>query len=102
MAHVSQKRGAFRPFLWSAWFSHLTRNTYESADGTRAAVGVEAIGRALEHIHLGWALLGFLLRLPVLRQVSQLLVDASGGEARRISANGRDETARPPAACRYD
>jgi protein-S-isoprenylcysteine O-methyltransferase Ste14 len=78
----------------------LTRITYESGDGTRAAVGVEAIGRALEHIHLGWALLGFLLRLPVLRKMSQLLVDASGGEARRISANGRDETARPPDACR--
>jgi hypothetical protein len=60
----------------------LTRITYEPGDGTRAASGVEAVGRALEHLHLGWAFIGCALRLPVLRQSVQLLVDASGGEPR--------------------
>jgi protein-S-isoprenylcysteine O-methyltransferase Ste14 len=63
----------------------LTRITYEPADGSRAATGVEAVARALEHVHLGWALLGFLLRVPLIAQLAQLLADASGGEPRRIS-----------------
>ena len=54
-------------------------------DVTGAATGVEALARALEHVHLGWTLLGFLLRLPVVAQLAQLLVDASGGEPRRIA-----------------
>ena len=62
----------------------LTRITYEPGDGTREASGVEAVARALEHIHLGWALLGWLLRLPVICQVAQLLIDASGGAPRKI------------------
>jgi protein-S-isoprenylcysteine O-methyltransferase Ste14 len=66
----------------------LTRITYEPADGSRAASGVEAVARALEHTHLGWAFLGFLLRLPIVCQTVQLLVDASGGEPRPIPARG--------------
>ena len=62
----------------------LTRITYEPGDGTPAAAGVEAVARALEHVHLGWALVGAFLRLPVLRQFVQLIVDASGGEPRKI------------------
>jgi len=64
----------------------LRRITYEPADGSRAAEGVEAIGRALEHIHIGWALAGFALRLPIVRPFVQLLADASGAEARLIGA----------------
>jgi protein-S-isoprenylcysteine O-methyltransferase Ste14 len=63
----------------------VTRITYEAGDGAYSASGVEAIARALEHIHCGWALLGCVLRLPIVRQAAQLLVDASGGEPRRIS-----------------
>ena len=63
----------------------LTRITYEPADGSAAASGVEALARALEHIHLGWAYAGFVLRLPGVLQTTQLLVDASGGEARRLA-----------------
>ena len=63
----------------------LTRITYEPDDGTRAATGVEAVGRALEHVHIGWALLGCWLRLPVARQLAQLLIDASGGHPRRVA-----------------
>jgi protein-S-isoprenylcysteine O-methyltransferase Ste14 len=65
----------------------LRRITYEPGDGAPAASGIEAIARALEHIHLGWALIGFLLRLPIVRQLAQLLADASGGEPRRIETN---------------
>lgn len=63
----------------------LTRITYEPGDGSPAATGVEAVARAFEHIHLGWALLGWLLRLPVICPFAQLLVDACGGEARMAS-----------------
>jgi protein-S-isoprenylcysteine O-methyltransferase Ste14 len=63
----------------------LTRITYEPADGTRNAAGIEAVARALEHVHFGWALLAFVLRLPLVCQLAQLLTDASGGEARTIA-----------------
>lgn len=62
----------------------LTRITYESADGGYSASGIRAIARGLEHIHLGWAMLGFALRLPVVADVVQLIVDASGGGPRRM------------------
>jgi hypothetical protein len=62
----------------------LRRITYEPADGSRAASGVEAVARALEHIHFGWALAGFLLRLPLVSPLVQLVVDASGGGPRTI------------------
>ena len=64
----------------------LRRITYEPGDGGRPATGVEAVARALEHIHFGWALVGCLLRLPVTCQFAQLLTDASGGEPRKIAA----------------
>jgi protein-S-isoprenylcysteine O-methyltransferase Ste14 len=60
----------------------LRRITYEPGDGSPAASGIEAIARALEHIHLGWALVGFVLRLPVVSALVQLLADASGAEPR--------------------
>jgi protein-S-isoprenylcysteine O-methyltransferase Ste14 len=66
----------------------LSRITYEPGDGTRAASGVEAVARALEHVHLGWALIGCLLRLPGICRFAQLLTDASGGEPRKIPATG--------------
>ncbi len=62
----------------------LTRITYEPTDGSMAATGVAAIARSLEHIHLGWATIGFLLRMPLVSTLAQLLVDASGGEPRQI------------------
>ena len=62
----------------------LTRITYEPADSSDAGEGIEAVARALEHVHLGWALAGAALRLPIVRPCVQLLVDASGGAPRRI------------------
>jgi protein-S-isoprenylcysteine O-methyltransferase Ste14 len=69
----------------------LMRITYEPGDGIRAASGVEAVARALEHIHFGWALLGCLLRLPVICQFAQLLTDASGGEPRKIGSTAHGQ-----------
>lgn len=60
----------------------LRRITYEPGDGSRPASGIDAIARALEHIHLGWALFGFVLRLPVVSTLVQLLADACGAEPR--------------------
>ncbi len=62
----------------------LTRITYEPADGARAARGVEAVARALEHVHLGWAFVGCFVRLPGIAQLAQLLADASGAHPRTI------------------
>jgi hypothetical protein len=62
----------------------LERITYEPADGSRAASGIEAVARALEHVHLGWAIAGFALRLPGVAGLAQLLADASGAEPRGI------------------
>jgi protein-S-isoprenylcysteine O-methyltransferase Ste14 len=61
----------------------LTRITYESADGTQTMAGIGALGRALEHLHFGWAMVGFALRLPMVSPLIQLVVDASGGEPRQ-------------------
>jgi protein-S-isoprenylcysteine O-methyltransferase Ste14 len=61
----------------------LTRITYESNDGAYCATGVNAIARALEHIHFGWAMTGFALRLPIVSSVVQRIIDASGGQPRR-------------------
>ena len=56
----------------------IRRLRYDPADGTATIDGVRAMGRALEHLHLGWALAGAALRLPGIWQVVQLLMDASG------------------------
>jgi protein-S-isoprenylcysteine O-methyltransferase Ste14 len=63
----------------------LTRITYESETGHYQASGIIALSRALEHLHLGWALVGFACRLPVVSTFVQLLADASGAQPRRIA-----------------
>jgi len=62
----------------------LTRITYDPGDGTGDAQGVAAVARALEHVHLGWGLLGMFVRLPGICQALQLITDASGGGERRV------------------
>ena len=79
----------------------LTRITYEDADGYRAE-GVAAIARALEHVHLLWALAGSALRLPGVVQFVQVLVDASGGHPRlpeHPDQPGNDESEYEPHQC---
>lgn len=61
----------------------LRRMRYEAADG-HVDDGLGALARALEHLHLGWALLGFALRLPGIRQTLTVLIDASGGGPRDL------------------
>ena len=54
------------------------------AEDGSAFTGVAALARALEHLNLAWAWLGWTLRLPGFCQATQLLVDALGGEPRAI------------------
>ena len=72
----------------------LTRVTYDPGDGAAEAEGVAAIGRALEHLHLGWAVAGWVACTPVIRPVLQLLVDGSGGEARLVRRSDAGACAR--------
>jgi protein-S-isoprenylcysteine O-methyltransferase Ste14 len=62
----------------------LTRVTYRSA-----AVGTEdglaALGRSLEHSNLGWAVASWIVRLPLVLPVLQLVTDAVGGGPRRLA-----------------
>lgn len=60
----------------------LSRLTYEAVDGRYREEGVAAMARALEHVHLGWALVGWTLRLPGLGACLQLLA-ARGHAAER-------------------
>lgn len=66
----------------------LARMAYEvdEPDGGRyTASGVVALARALEHLHFGWAFIGWIIRLPVLSAVIQVVVDAVGGEKRKVT-----------------
>lgn len=55
----------------------LRRVTYICA-GSEPDRGVVAIARALEHIHLGWAITGWILGLPVVSHLAQLIADVFG------------------------
>lgn len=70
----------------------LDRITYAFGDRSGEEQGVRALARGLEHIHLGWAVAGWAMRLPIVVSVLQLLVDASGGEARIVRRRGRGES----------
>jgi protein-S-isoprenylcysteine O-methyltransferase Ste14 len=66
------------------------RMVYDSGDGGPRAEGVVALARVLEHVHLGWAFLGWAIRLPLVAPVAQLVADAVGAEARDVcSADSR-------------
>jgi hypothetical protein len=57
----------------------LTRITYAPADGGAEEDGVAALARALEHVNLACALPAMAMRLPIIRPMLQIIVDASGG-----------------------
>ncbi|TQS31229.1 isoprenylcysteine carboxylmethyltransferase family protein [Microbispora sp. KK1-11] len=61
----------------------LRRMTYERADGLRAE-GVAALAHAASHLHLGWALAGWVLLLPGLGWFAQLCADAFGAGPRTV------------------
>ena len=70
----------------------ISRITYVPATGPPAR-GVAAIARALEHIHLGWALVGWVLALPGVVHVTQLIADACGSGPQRVRGRHYDEAA---------
>lgn len=53
----------------------LRRARYVS-DGGHDERGVAAVTRAMEHLHLGWAYLGWILRVPGIGWLAQLVTDA--------------------------
>ncbi|MDQ6710412.1 MAG: isoprenylcysteine carboxylmethyltransferase family protein [Candidatus Dormibacteraeota bacterium] len=61
------------------------RLTYVGADGYHEQ-GVNALARALEHINVGFAFIGWTIRLPGISQIIQLFTDAVGGEPRELPA----------------
>ncbi|GAA1835131.1 hypothetical protein GCM10009682_61670 [Luedemannella flava] len=63
----------------------LRRARYEGPDGYHAD-GVAAVARGLEHVHLGWAAVGWALRLPVLDRVFALIADGVGAGPRDLPA----------------
>jgi protein-S-isoprenylcysteine O-methyltransferase Ste14 len=56
----------------------IRRMRYEAHDQPAPEHGIRALGRALEHLNLGWALAGMVLRLPGVWHFVQLVMDASG------------------------
>jgi hypothetical protein len=62
---------------------HLRRARYEGGDDYTAD-GVAALARGLEHVHLGWAALGWAMRVPGLDRLLQLVVDGAGGGPREL------------------
>ncbi|MYR33591.1 isoprenylcysteine carboxylmethyltransferase family protein [Nocardiopsis alba] len=59
----------------------LYRLTYENAAGDRWS-GLAALARAMEHLHLGWAMVGWTISLPGVRWTLQLCADAFGAGPR--------------------
>ena len=64
----------------------LDRVRYERADG-QAWNGVAAVGAALEHLHLGWAMVGWTLRLPLLSRIWQFIGDGVGFGPRPVGSD---------------
>jgi protein-S-isoprenylcysteine O-methyltransferase Ste14 len=56
----------------------IQRMRYDPGDGSGPVDGVRAMGRALEHLHLGWAWCGAAVRLPGVWQLAQFFLDAAG------------------------
>jgi hypothetical protein len=63
----------------------LMRVTYRASVETTPETGIAALARGLEHIHFGWAMVGFAARLPGIQAALQLLADASGAGPRKIA-----------------
>ncbi len=65
--------------------AHLRRITYVTADG-HTYTGIRAIAHAFNHIHLGYAWLGWLIALPGIADIIQLANDIAGGDERTMTA----------------
>ena len=54
----------------------LGRMTYSRAEGGVTECGIRALGRGLEHINALWAFFGWILGLPMISWMAQLIADA--------------------------
>jgi protein-S-isoprenylcysteine O-methyltransferase Ste14 len=54
----------------------LTRITYRGAGGQSEVQGIQAIAPAFEHLNLAWAFCGWMLRLPLIGWVAELITEA--------------------------
>ncbi len=52
------------------------RPMYDPGDGSPREEGIGALARALEHRNLGFAFIGWCMRMPVLRPILQIVFDA--------------------------
>ena len=59
-------------------YGSIRRMRYVPEDQSESVEGVRALGRALEHLNLGWAIAGITLRLPGIWHFEQLMMDVSG------------------------
>ena len=69
----------------------LTRITYDPGDDTGDSSGVAAIGRALEHVNFGWAMVGMFVRLPGVSSILQTVTAASGGAPKTLGSCSDDQ-----------
>jgi protein-S-isoprenylcysteine O-methyltransferase Ste14 len=67
----------------------LQRVTWHHPPSDRTESGVRAIAMALQHLHLAWAVIGWIAGLPVISQVAQICFDAAGAGPRNGSSGGR-------------
>jgi protein-S-isoprenylcysteine O-methyltransferase Ste14 len=77
--------------LTSHFPNTLTRITYRAAGGQREIQGIHAIARAFDHLNLAWAFCGWMLRLPLIAWVAELITEAvspSGPEHCRVAVAG--------------
>jgi protein-S-isoprenylcysteine O-methyltransferase Ste14 len=80
--HFFSKRSSIRIKLIPARLHPtrvLMRLTYEAGDGIKTE-GVAAFGAGLNHINLFWAFWGWLMQLPVVKKIVQIITDAVGPE----------------------
>ena len=60
----------------------LQRITWHNPSTARTESGITAIAMALQHIHLGWALIGWIVGLPGISHTIQICFDAAGAGKR--------------------
>ncbi|MGH7144843.1 MAG: hypothetical protein ACREJ2_12060 [Planctomycetota bacterium] len=66
----------------------LSRMQYDPMDGSPPESGVAGFARVLQHINLGYALVGAVMRLPILNWLLQVVADALGAGPRVIPRHG--------------
>ncbi len=70
----------------------LRRMRYDPADGAPEDDGIVAFARALDHLNLAWAFCGWMLRLPLVSRLAQLIADAFDSRAAIACVTGGNAT----------